>query len=359
MSKRSNNQSKKPVKANPAKDKRLTLEQHATMFVDAEKLRQELVASGVPVILATGDLDPNNLSPSAHKKHSGFYFAFSKGPIVPMAKKFDNGKAKSNIAYFEKCQEYAKTVFGPLMGPNETISVEIMAFQNRPYNKLEDHFTKTSIIAHGSIHCEVPTELLTKEGLDKLCQSVVAEGFVVVNKESGERYKLKHENFPMADKPEKKRGPHEVAPTQYSTEGLTLSRPGLGYDNAAMTSVAKGSGTGVTIAKFEIFSQTVDMKMRPIKDVIREQRLRPFDGEKMTNLFVTQGEGPTYRYTGELQDKSIFGKPLEFQLKFDGETALVHKDSNSDIHLLAKVQADVFEIQKMDGSLEYRFGWLK
>ncbi len=240
-----------------------------------------------------------------------------------------------------------------------------MGVQNRPYNKQSEQFQKTSVIPHGSIYCDVPSALHSKDGLEKLCETVVAEGFVVINEETNERYKLKRENFPDVSDPSKgdQKGPHKRAPSEkngeYTDTGLTLcGGNGFGYCSAALGMITNTLTSDVAIAKFVIDGHDVIIYARPIKSVIEKQLKMPFDGHKMLNLYQMEGQGQTYRYTDELADPSIVDGSVEFQLKFDGETALVHKDAKGRVHLMIKLQVDVYEIEKEDGSLDYRFGWI-
>jgi hypothetical protein len=346
---------KKAPKSNPAKDKRLTVEQHGKMFVDALELMKAIPTG---LILAHGGLDPHNLTAADHKKHGAIYFSFKERPKLPFSKKFNDGKAKPQIDHYNRCQTFVEEHFGPIMGTGTTISVEILNTQNRPYNMLPEQFRKAAVVPHGSIVFDIPSELWTKSGFDRLCQKTIAEGFVVVNRETGDRYKLKHENFPSAADPEKKRDGHETQPSVYTDDGLGLCGMGHGYDTATLRMIADGSVEEVIVAKIDVDGTNVNMRALPIKNVINKQMATPFDGDKVMNFYKTTGQGPTYRYTDDLYDPEILGKPLEFQLKFDGETGLVHKDTHGNVHLMVKIQVDVFEIEGKNGTKQWRLGWL-
>jgi len=346
---------KKAPKSNPSKDKRLTYEQYEKMFVDALELL-EAVPTGL--ILANGSLDSHNLTAADHKKHGAIYFSFKERSTVPFNKKFNDGKAKPQIEYYDRCQKFVEEHFGPIMENGTTISVEILNTQNRPYNTLPEQFRKAAIVPHGSILIDVPQELWTKSGFDRLCQETITEGFVVVNKSTGDRYKLKHENFPLASDPDKKRDGHNRSPSVYTDVGLGLCGMSYGYDTAALNMIVGGRTEEVVVATIDVGSTNVDMRALPIKDVIAKQLSTPFDGDKVMNFYKTIGQGQTYRYTDDLYDPGILGEPLEFQLKFDGETGLVHKDTNGNVHLMVKIQVDVFEIESKNGTKRWRLGWI-
>ena len=202
-----------------------------------------------------------------------------------------------------------------------------MGIQNRSYNKMS---YQNAVIIHGSVVCQVPKELWSKDGFDKLCETTIAEGFVVLNKDKNERFKLKRENFSDKNDSEKQRGAHVQVPD------------GISYDDAAL------SNKEVVVEKDNIRIVT-----RSFKDAVQMQKNYHFDGQKMMNIYKTLGQGNTYRYSDELHDNELFNSDLEFQIKHDGETGLLHKDSNGKVHLLIKLQIDVFEI---NGS--YQFGYL-
>jgi hypothetical protein len=307
------------------------------------------------VILAIGGMDPNGLTKQDHKKHGAIYFSFRTKPNVLYNKKTNGGKATAQIEYYDRCQSFAEQYFGPHMPNDTTISVE-MNLQNKKYNKLLPQFQKAAVIPHGAIAFDVPSAHWTNDWFNKLCQETVTEGFVVVNLENGDRFKLKHENFPSDLDPERKRDGHDNHPTNFSEKFVGYD--GLGYDNVALDMIVNGETEEVTIAVIDVNGINVRMVGRPIRDIIDRQFRVPFDGEKMMNFYKTVGQGPTYRYSSELFDSSILGKPLDFQMKFDGETALVHKDINGVVHLMIKVQVDVFEIETSNGSTVWRFGWI-
>ena len=229
-----------------------------------------------------------------------------------------------------------------------------MGFQNRPFNKLSKD---VGVIVHGSLVCQVPKEIiLTKEGLDELCEKTIAEGFVIVDKDSNQRYKLKRENFSSKDDPEKQRSAHSRSPNkdEYTTEGIKLcGGEGFGYDNAVFNNVKNNT----TTMQIDIKNSQVELQVIPIGQAIKFQKEYPFIGDKMMNFYKTEGQGHTYRYTERLENKDILNKNLEFQIKHDGETALLHKDKKGKIHLMIKLQVDVYQLDAGNGSFIYRFGW--
>ena len=263
-----------------------------------------------------------------------------------------------------------------------TISVEWMGVQKRPYNSAADDFEK-AVVPHGSIVARVPNDLLSSvnevnDVLDSLCEASIHEGYVVITP-NGDRGKLKRENFRSKEPDsEEKRGPHKQSPSfekgEYTPEGLDLcGGDSKGYYNAPLSALVQGITEEVTIAKLNIITKNgkndnneknhiVDLVSVPIQDVITDQIKRPFTGEKMMNFFKTEGQGKTYRYTNEPLIDGALSEPqinsLTFQMKFDGETALVRKDKNGVVHFMLKFQIDVWEIERDDGSFDYRFGWI-
>ena len=336
-------------------------------FTDTIQLQQAMKQTNprATIILSTGALDPLNLTSDDHKKHGAFYVSMMEMPKEFFNKKFDGGKAKKTIKFFQDTQKFAEDKIGSHMQNGTTISVEFMGSQNRPFNKASPEFAKAAVVPHGSIVAHVPKELLDgnpKAGLDSLCEASIFEGYVVVNKKSGDRWKLKREYFSSANDPKKQRKEHDRAPSmekgEYTSEGLRLcGGDGFGYFNVALNHL-EDSKQEQAIVKLNIGDHVVDLVVRPISDVIKNQLQHPFKGQKMINLFVTSGKGDTYQYTDEPIVDGLFDNPLEFQMKLDGETALVHKDENGQIHLMIKFQVDVYEVENDDGSKNYRFGWI-
>ena len=337
-----------------SKDKRVSDKQFKK-FVDAVDLAESLKND---VILSTGNLNLSNLTASDHKKHAALYFSFKSKPKIPFNKKTNNGQAKSQIEYYDRCQEFVEKYISHHMTNGTVISVEVLNLQKRPYNVLPDTFKSAAVVPHGSIVVDVPSSLWSKDNFDKLCSETIIEGFVVVDNGTGDRYKLKNENFHSSTNPEKKRDNHNKLPDKYTDIGLKLCGGNYSYDSAALYSVINNLSQEEIIANIDINNVTVNMKVIPIKHVIAKQLANPFDGDKMMNFYRTVGQGPTYRYTDELYNPNILDKSLEFQLKFDGETALVYKDNTGLTHLMVKVQVDVYEIEKNNGSKVWRLGWL-
>ncbi len=326
--------------------------QFSDSFKDAYKLYMNLQSTpNVFMIFSTGNLQPDSLTKQDHGKHGAIYVSINDMPEFFNKKKFDtNVKLKK---HFQEVQEFAEKYIAPHMTNDSTLSVEIMGIQNREFNRLQ---TKTVVIPHGSIVAVLPKKFTTKEELEGLCELSVHEGYVVVNHSDGQRYKLKREYFDSKVNPEQQRGPHKTEPENYTADGLTLcGGKGFGYDGAVVSMLTENKSEPITIAKLV---NGVDLIALPIATIIEKQNRYPFDGDKMMNFYETTGKGNTYKYTDKPFVSDIFNHDLEFQLKFDGETGMLHKDKNGKAHLLVKFQIDVFEIESNDGSKSYRFGWM-
>lgn len=335
--------------ANPWKSK-IVPKDMVNKFTDALTILSNL-SDNATVSLSVGNMDPYTLDKSDLKKHGAFYVSLHDMPEVFVNKKFDGGKNEKTKQLYMRAQETASQMYGQHLENGDTVSVEIMGIQNRLFNKISKD---SVVIIHGSLICHVPKEIMTKEGLEELCEKTISEGYVVVDIQENHRYKLKRENFPSLDAPEKQKGTHNRAPTkdEYTEEGLVLCGEGFGYDNAAFN-VGKES---ITIMKTEVKGYPIELKVVPIEQVIKFQKEHPFLGDKMMNFYKTAGEGDTYRYTDIIEDSNIFNHELQFQIKHDGETALLHKDKNGKVHLMIKLQVDVYELQYPDSTV-YRFGW--
>ena len=328
-----------------------------TSFTDTYNLYLELQnADPKPIsILSTGSLDPNALSIKDHGLHGAMYISIDNMPQFFDKKKFGtNAKLKK---HFLDCQEFANTYIGPHMSPGTSITVEICGIQNREYNKTDPIYPKSLVIPHGSIVAKLhEPKTLTKESLDALCENSIFEGYVVLDSNSGNRFKLKREYFNSKEKPGiqtgLQRGPHKIKPTLYTDSGLKLCN-GFSYDNAVISALLNNVTDETIIAKMP----GADLVLVPISQVIQNQLQFPFDGDKMLNLFQTSGKGETYKYSDTTIEPDILGKNLQFQLKFDGETGILHKDVNGKIHLLVKFQTDIYEIES-DKQISYRFGFL-
>lgn len=321
-------------------------------FIDAATLFNEMIAKGFVVIFSTGSLDPEFLTVRNHKNHGSIYVSINDMPEF-----FENSKFKTNPKlkkHYLDVQEFANTFISPHMQNNSQLSVEIMGIQNREFNKTE---LKSILIPHGAISANV-NNITEFSKLDDLCELSIFEGYVVIDHSTGLRYKLKREYFLSKDNITRQRGAHKTEPTNYTSEGLALCGGGkLGYDNAAVTMIMKNIQEQQKVVIAEL-NNGVELLVHPIADVIKKQTMFPFDGEKMMNFFETTGQGNTYRYTDKPYVPDIFdGRKLEFQLKFDGETGILHKDANGKIHLMIKFLVDVFEINN-NGVKTYRFGWI-
>jgi len=344
-------------------------------FTDALDLFVE--CDGFVIKLSTGQMDPSDLTLDDKKKHGAFYVSWqqmkvagqNKNKASPLVvfydKKTDGSKSKTNIGFFDRAQEFCERYIGPDMEPGQTISAEMMNVQKRPYNKLQDVFTKAAVIPHGAVYARVPKEFYEAyTALDQLCEAVRAEGFVVVDRTTGNRFKLKREYFGSTDpeKVGKQRGSHESSPSKQSgsftdvgaefccgTEGEEF-----GYCNAPLTQMVRDIGDEIGIA--ELCDDQVELVSRSVRDTIAAQVANPFSGQKMLNHFITSGAGDTYQYQQKTTDPEIHKHDLEFQLKLDGETVLIHKDGDGNVHLMLKFQVDAYVLQKEDPVC--RMGWI-
>lgn len=337
-------------------------------FTDAHniylKIKQE--NPNTVIIFSTGELDPNNLKSQDHKKHGAIYVSINDMPEFFDKKKFNtNTKLKK---HFQDTLEFAEKYIGPHMQNETTLSVELMGIQMREFNKIHPNLPKAAAIPHGSIICRKingnqVTELeelcnkVTELELEELCENSIFEGYVALNKTDGERYKIKREYFPSTNlnNENKQRGPHKQEPKNYTDVGLILCKEvGYGYDNAALSMLIDNTTLEIVIANMN----DMELIALPINKVIETQLKFPFQGDKMLNIFETAGSKDSYRYTSNPITPNIFNNPLEFQLKFDGETGLIHRDINGKIHLLIKFQIDIFEITDSTGQKIYRFGFM-
>ena len=342
--------------------------QFSNKFTDAHdlylKIKQD--SPNTVIIFSTGELDPKNLKPQDHKKHGAIYVSISNMPEFFDKKKFNtNAKLKK---HFQNTLEFAEKYIGPHMQNNTFMSVEIMGIQMREFNKIHPSLPKASAIPHGSIICrKVNSDQVTEleelcnkvTELEELCENSIFEGYVALNKTDGERYKIKREYFPSTDSNQenKQRGGHKQEPKNYTTEGLTLCKEsGYGYDNAVLSMLMDNTTNEneIVISKMN----DIELVVLPIDKVIETQSKFPFQGDKMLNIFETVGSKDSYRYTSNPIIPNLFTNPLEYQLKFDGETGLVHKDRDGKIHLLIKFQIDIFEIIDSSGQKIYRFGFM-
>jgi hypothetical protein len=344
--------SKKRQKQKPWKWKKIPYNQR-DKFTDIMKVLKPIPSN--TYVLATGGLDPEHLTLKDHKKHSALYFRldFERDDLqLLLDKKFrDNVHMKE---LYEKVQNFARQKYSEYLDENTMVSGEIMGLQNRPFNKMIDSY-KYSIILHGSLCAQVPKKLWTRNGLEELCEKTMSEGFIILDYKTGERCKLKREYFASLDlNSDRQRGAHVRSPSEYTEEGLLLcGGDGLGYENAALNV----GNQKTEIMSMVIQEQEVKLFAMPIIDTIIGQLECSYEGQKMMNFFQTEGQGIIYKYTDEFYKPDSLNHVLEFQIKHDGETALIHKDESGVVHLMAKLQIDVYELEKKDGTFEYRLGW--
>jgi hypothetical protein len=261
---------------------------------------------------------------------------------------FSNKKFQSSTPnkLFKSAYEYCEKTYKDKIPRGSFISGELMGIQNHAYTKSDGVY----IVLHGSIIVETTNfNCLNCSDLELLCESFKTEGYVIVEN-LGPRFKLKREYFPDINNVQKQRGKFIEPPNQYTDLGLKLCMNGnFGYYHATINDITEPS----------IIAENNGFKLLalPHNQAISKQLSNNFDGEKMLGLIETVGSGDTYRYT-----KKIIGKiteKSEFQLKFDGETVLLHKDELcQNFHLMVKFQVNVHEIKQQDGNFKYRLGWV-
>ncbi len=346
-----------------------TPDQLKNKFVDVLELIDSIQGSeSAPTFkLSTGTIDPNSLNSSHHKKHGAIYVSIKNMTSLFLLKKFgidDKAKPHKQLQMFLDSQDFVEKFIGPHMENDSWISVEFMNIQRKEYNKLLPQFEKAAVIPHGAIYAQIgklPSDPYSM--LDNLCELSMFEGYVVFDRENGKRLKLKREYFISKENHDKQRGEHTLAPSiengDYTNEALKMVDDGLGYANIPLImSTDPDHHDELTIAKYNVDDVEISLVARSFKETIDHQtKFGVFDGEKMLNFFKTDGKGDTYKYTHDLQD-DILEHDLEFQLKFDGETALVYKDNNGCSHLMIKYQVDVYEIVDDNDNKSYRFGWI-
>lgn len=331
-------------------------------FTDAVALHE--TCKGNVIQLSTGTLDPEALDSSSKGKHGAFYVSWKHMVSQPelkifLDKKTDQGRSKKNIDFFERAQEFVDSYISKHLECGDVISAELMNTQKRPFNAIVEPFDRAAVIPHGSIVACVPPDFYrcpdeVYEQLEVLCEDLHSEGFVIVDTTtSGSRYKLKREYF--TGESGEQRGVHTVGPEKFTDEGAVLCR-NQGYCNAPLLAMEKEIKEDVCIA--ELCDSQVKLLVRGVANTITFQRSHPFDGQKMLNYFETSGRGKSYSYTRETTDTDIHTKKVEFQLKFDGETVLIHKDEGGEPHLMIKFQVDAYMVEQEDGRKVYRFGWI-
>ncbi|AYV77354.1 MAG: hypothetical protein Barrevirus42_1, partial [Barrevirus sp.] len=260
-------------------------------FIDAYNLYLNIKkdSPNTIILFSTGSLNPDSLTTNDVGKHGAIYIQINDIPEFFDKKKFStNTKLKK---HFQDCQQFAQKYLGPKMQNNSNLTVEIMGIQLREYNKIPDSLIKTVVIPHGQI---IASGLDNNE-LEELCENSVFEGYVVLNKEDGKRYKLKREYFHnKAEKSDRQRGSHKVGPEQYTDIGLALCGSGVkgyGYDCAAISQLISDSEKEEIIAEL---NKDTKLVVLPLSKVIETQNKYPFDGDKMLNLYETVGKGITY-----------------------------------------------------------------
>lgn len=325
----------KPVKLSDCIWQKRVPNQYSNKFIDI----YDLVCQNkdINMVFSTGNLDPNKLTKSDHKKHGAIYISLNELPEFFYKKKFATNKKLKK--HFEDCQDFANKYISKYMQNNTTISVEIMGIQNNSFNVLKNN---SVLIPHGLIIAKFPNKLESKEKLDEFCEESICEGYVILDKTNNMRLKLKREYFDSTSLLGKQRGIHNKSIKESYDESAVSMMTEDWQEEKVITNLVKAN-----------------LIVLPLKDVIEKQMKFPFDGDKMMNLFETIGSKDTYRYTDKTLVPNIFEKDLEYQLKFDGETGLLHKDTTGKIHLLIKFVIDVYEIEKeLNKSFIYRFGYL-
>lgn len=308
-------------------------------FVDALEILQNI--DNCIIKTAFGDLDVENLTKNDLKKHGSIYVSLTNMPEFFSSKKF---QSKTPSKPFQLALEHCEKTYKNVIPINSFISAELMGIQNHPYTKSDGVY----VVLHGSIIAEVPNNM-DYDNLEFLCETFITEGFVIVDK-LGKRFKLKREYFPNIDNSSKQRGKFTEAPniSDYTDVGKQLCGNGkFGYHHATISNTEQ-----TVIAQKNGFNLVII----PHSETIKKQLENNFDGEKMLGLLETIGSGDTYRYTENFNSSVT---DCEYQLKFDGETVLLHKDELCEnLHLMVKFQVNVHEIKQNDGSFKYRLGWL-
>nr|QBK92110.1 MAG: hypothetical protein LCPAC304_04570 [Pithovirus LCPAC304] len=357
----SKNRSKKPNKKQCRWKKEVPYSLNGE-FTDAVALHETCKDNVIQ--LSTGALDPEALDSSSKGKHGAFYVSWkhmvSQSELkIFFDKKTDQGRSKKNIDSFERAQEFVDTYIGKHLECGDVISAELMNTQKRPFNAIATPFDRAAVIPHGSIIACVPPDFYHSpdtayEQLEALCEELHSEGFVIVDTTADSRYKLKREYF-TGESDGKQRGAHTDGPENFTHDGAALCR-NQGYCNAPLFAMEKGIEEDVCIAN--LCDSQVKLLTRGVANTITFQRSHLFGGEKMLNYFNTSGRGKSYKYTRETTDTDIHEKELEFQLKFDGETVLIHKDEEGEVHLMIKFQVDAYMVEQEDGRKVCRFGWI-
>lgn len=321
------------------KKKNYAKKKPAKKFIDALELLSAL-DKNVVIKTSFGNLDPNNLTEADLKKHGAIYVSLTNMPEFFSNKKFQsNEPSKPFKSALEHCSIYKDII--PI---GSFITAELMGIQNHSYTKSDSIY----VILHGAIIANSPKDL-SYENLELLCESFKNEGFVIVD-DSGNRSKLKREYFPDSNNPTKQRGKHctEFDESDYTDFGFSLCGDGkYGYHHACRENFINNPTVIAEKNGFELVAL-------PHYQAIQNQLQNPFDGEKMFGLIETIGSGDSYIYTDKIISQLT---DVRFELKLDGETVLLHTDSDGNLHLLIKFQVNVHEVKQDDGSQKFRFGW--
>lgn len=336
-------------------------------FTDIIELISNLQKKGqLPFyMLSTGDLDPEALNTNDKKKHGALFVPIDcligeknrKDNHPLYDKKYNMGRDTTSIQNHKVMQDHARTYMAQYLENGEFVTVELMGVQRQPFNKEAKPEWLNMYVVHGSIVATIPKKLWTFEGLEEVTESVPIEGFVVVNTTNNNRLKLKRQCFKGQDDLQK--GIHTNGPSikknQYTEKGVEMcGGDGMGYYNASIKMLQDDIKDEVTIAEIG------DIKLiaKPTVDAVTFQKAHQFDGEKMMSFFIAQGSGSNYYYTdGPVRINDLEENDVEFQMKFDGESGIIKKDNDGQIHLMVKFQVDVYEIVD-GGNLKYRFGWV-
>ncbi len=283
-------------------------------------------------------------------------------------KKYNFGEHVKLIGDFEKAMIFCNNngIFDNIPS-GKFITVEGMGFQNPKYNAESDDIY---VAIHGQVILNVDNELLNYTDLRSVCDKFKVEGFVVKLQHHTVQnqicFKIKHKCFPSIADPTKLIEKHITVPNQseYTSNGLKIC-DGKDYSHAVIPKINEP----IVIAEKTIKTSNAELIVIPLEEAIKKQlgiqcdnvnqtEHLIFEGEKMKNLFVATGSGDNYMYTNEVIP-DVLTQPLELQLKFDGETIVLHKDNNGNNHLMVKINVYVFLVEYPDGNKKYRFGWKK
>jgi len=337
-----------------------------TDFVDLEELMKQLAIEypDYPIKCSLGQLSFDTLTEKESKFHTALYTSYDKMPSILSNKKFDGGKAIKLIKQIEEAMNFCinKGLFD-YIPKGSFVTAELMGFQNPKYNKNDG---KIYVAIHDQMFINMKGEQIEHGDLKTICKKFPCEGFVVkLQNPTPDKqicFKIKHKCFPSTN-PEKPNEDHELPnPKQFTESGLEICN-GNDYSQAVIPNINEQ----IIIAEQQINTKTAQLCVIPSELAIKKQiginndnqtEYAVFNGEKMKNLFVATGQGNTYMYTDNLLH-NVLDQPLELQLKFDGETIILHKDINNINHLMVKLNIYVFLVAYPDGEKKYRLGWKK